>query len=463
MRTKSAGDANRPLLFGIAAAALLVSGVDNTFVSIALDRIQADFGSSLVMAGWTVTAYSVGMGMALPLSGRLTDRLGAKRTFMGSLVCFGAASLVCANAPNIYILVAARVVQSIGGSGFVPSATALIAAHFGPSRDKALGLFSSVFPLGTIFGPAVGGVVLTYFSWRALFIIEIPFCLLALVLAFKIVPKDSPAAVASGSSGKPRLDWLGALALVASLCAALGPGLSLLALIPQWALVWIGMAFTVASVFGLRFFIRHIHRATNPIIPARLIVGPEFLAINAYTLVFTGFLAGLMAVLPLFLIRVYRFTVLDVGAILIAEGAASLVSATLATLFLRKSGHRLPLFVGAVVSCVGIACIALPPDGYRHLWAFCCCAVIGGALGIASPAARNAILALAPESIGTISGLRSLIRQIGLTIAFTVAIVGGSLASDQATGLRIVFFGFVCVFLACLFLIRKVPDMRGSW
>jgi MFS family permease len=127
--------------------------VDSTIVATALDSLRRGLHTSINWAGWTITAYSFGFVLMLPLSGKFSERYGRRRVFLGSVVAFTAASLLCGLATNIYVLIALRAVQAAGGAGFTPSATGIVVDHFGHARDRAVSLFGSIFPIGAMTGP----------------------------------------------------------------------------------------------------------------------------------------------------------------------------------------------------------------------------------------------------------------------------------------------------------------------
>lgn len=166
--------AGHPLLmFATVALALLMSSLDQTIVATALHTLQGDLDAPITWAGWTITAYSLGLVLMLPLAGRLSEQYGRRRVFLVSVGLFVVASLLCGLATNIYVLVALRFLQAIGGAGFTPSATGIIVDHFGSGRDKAVGLFGSIFPIGSMAGPVLGGLFVEYWSWRGIFFVNV--------------------------------------------------------------------------------------------------------------------------------------------------------------------------------------------------------------------------------------------------------------------------------------------------
>src|SRR5690606_12904663 len=181
---------NRGVVFAIVAMTLLMMTVDSTIVATVLHALQHDLDTSVNWAGWTLTAYSLGFVLMLPISGKLSEHFGRRRVFMASVVTFTLASLACGLADNIALLIALRALQAAGGAGFTPSATGIIVDHFGDQRDRAVSLFGSIFPIGAMIGPIFGGFFVTYWSWRGVFFVNLPIGLLVLVLARRFIPPD---------------------------------------------------------------------------------------------------------------------------------------------------------------------------------------------------------------------------------------------------------------------------------
>ena len=137
----------------IVALTLLMMSIDSTIVATVLHALQHGLGTTIDWAGWTLTAYSFGFVLMLPVSGRLSEQYGRRRVFLGSVVMFTVASLLCGLADDIFLLIVLRAVQAAGGAGFTPSATGIVVDYFGDERDRAVSLFGSIFPIGAMIGP----------------------------------------------------------------------------------------------------------------------------------------------------------------------------------------------------------------------------------------------------------------------------------------------------------------------
>ena len=168
--------------FGMAAFTVLMAAIDSTIVAVALPTLVRELDTTLVWAAWTMTAYALAQTVMLPLAGKLAEQFGQMRVFVSSVLLFTVGSALCAAAPNIYALIACRILQAIGGGGFFPSATGIVAHLFPRTRSRMIGLFASIFPIGGILGPNLGGFVIEHFGWRLTFLISVPIGIVVVAL-----------------------------------------------------------------------------------------------------------------------------------------------------------------------------------------------------------------------------------------------------------------------------------------
>src|SRR3954453_2880108 len=156
--------------------------IDSTIVAVALPTLIADLHTSLVRAGWTLAAYALTQTVMMPLVGKLAEQFGQMRVFLICVFVFTLGSLLCGLAPNVYVLIACRVLQALGGGGFLPSCTGIVAEQFPETRSRMVGLFASIFPIGGILGPNLGGAIIEHFGWREIFLINVPIGILVVAM-----------------------------------------------------------------------------------------------------------------------------------------------------------------------------------------------------------------------------------------------------------------------------------------
>ena len=248
----------RGLVFVTIALALLMMSVDSTIVATVLHALRSDLDTTINWAGWTLTAYSLGFVLMLPVSGKLAVRYGRRRVFIGSVLVFTGASLLCGMADNIFVLIGLRALQAAGGAGFTPSATGIIVDHFGAARDRAVGLFGSIFPIGAMIGPIFGGLFVTHFSWRDAFLVNGPIGLAVILLSLRFIPRDPPQAAAAGGTDIVGMVLLGGGLLLGMLgVAGLGEADAV-------AGFWAGGAMLVGAVLCGALFFHHVGRSRHP-------------------------------------------------------------------------------------------------------------------------------------------------------------------------------------------------------
>jgi EmrB/QacA subfamily drug resistance transporter len=439
--------------------ALLMSSLDGTIVATALHAIQHGLGSSINWTSWVITAYSVGQVLAYPVAGKLSDRLGRRRFFFVSVVVFTVASLCGGLAGNIYLLIALRAVQAAGGAGFTPSATGIITENFGSARDKAVGLFGSIFPIGSMIGPIFGGLFVSYWTWRGIFFVNVPIGALLLVLGLRYVPRDR----ARPDRERRPMDMIG-MGLLGVGALALMLGVSYLGEVGASASSPLFIVPVAVGLLGLAWFGRHIRRTPDPFIAPAFIAGRGFGAVNVINVLYGGAVAGLLALVPLYAVNRYGISTLGSGTLLTAEGVAVIVMSSLAAMALRRTGYRQPLYVGSVVMALGFVGLALRPVGLSpYAWLALAGCLIGLGGGWSSPASRNACLQLVPDQSPALAALRSTGRQVGqiVAVSVTATIIAQSASPGELEAK--VFVAFAALLIVCLPVIARVPEHRGAW
>jgi EmrB/QacA subfamily drug resistance transporter len=253
-----------------------VALLDSTVVNVALPAVENDLGGGLAGQQWVVNAYMLVLGSLILVGGRLGDVFGERKVFSLGVGGFGLASILCALAPSIEVLVGARAIQGLFGAMLTPSALAVIVNTFAPSeRGAAIGTWTAWTGIAAVAGPLGGGLIIDQASWRWIFAINVPFVVATLVLVAIAVPQRSL------EGERPAVDWLGGV-----LCA-LGLAGPVYALIRQPDLGWgaSGVAGPLlAGVALLGLFLWHEERTPDPMLPLSLFRRRNFAIGNAETL-----------------------------------------------------------------------------------------------------------------------------------------------------------------------------------
>jgi len=441
---KQRPEAPRSLVFSIVSLALFMSAVDATVVATALPTLRHTLHAPIDWTSWALTAYTLGLAVAMPVAGRLSDQLGRRRVFLVSAIVFTGASLLCGLAVNIAMLIVLRLVQAIGGGAFVPCASGLIVEAYGGHRTRALGMMSGIFPLGALVGPIIGGVLLTDFTWRSIFFINVPIGAMLIALGTRYLPRSSPIG--------GRTDLVGALEVAGCLLGAM-------LAITRLGSAHVGVvtpSFAVPALVSLACggaLVRRPHRVESPLIPLHLLRGRAFQVMNGLNLLWGSCAIGFGSLIPLYAEERYRLTPIAAGTLLTARAGAEIVVAVLVTISLRRIGYRLPMMVGFWLLAAGTAMVAVhPPVLDAYGWLALSAAVTGLGIGASAPSSNNASLELAPDDIGAISGLRGMFRQSGaiFAVALTTSFVARGTGETVSLGRAFAAIG------ACLALFTPI-------
>src|SRR5262245_5184045 len=332
--------------------------IDGAALNVALDALQRDLRATGVDLIWIINGYLLFLASLILLGGSLGDHYGRKRIFRIGIVLFSSASFVCGISPNTTILIAARMVQGVGGALMVPGSLAIISASFGPDeRGKAIGTWSSFATITTLVAPALGGFLAGAGLWRAVFFINIPLALLSLYALTKVPETRDEAS-------PRRLDYPGTVLIALGLAGltygtiglAQSNGASAFDPIPLTAVIG-----GIAAILG---FVWVEARSDHPMVPLTLFKQRTFLGTNLDTIFLYGALSGTTLFLPLNLIQVQGYSADLAGLTLLP---LLLLLASLSPIMgrlLPRTGPRLPMVLGPVL--VGTAFILLSLPGLTN-------------------------------------------------------------------------------------------------
>ncbi|MGH3625660.1 MAG: MFS transporter, partial [Sciscionella sp.] len=322
----------------VLATTALGSGLallDSTVVNVALGRMGRELDAGFSGLQWTVNGYTLTLASLMLLGGSLGDRLGRRRVFLVGVVWFALASLLCGVAPNIELLVAARALQGIGGALLTPGSLAIISASFRPEdRTKAVGAWSGLGGVAGAVGPFVGGWLVEW-SWRAVFLINLPFAALIVVMALRHVPESRD--IEAGT----RLDIPGTVLCAIGL-AGLTYGLTAVGDAGLAPAVVVSLA---VGVLALVAFVAVQRRSANPLMPLELFANTQFSAANVATLLMYGALGPVFFLVVLQLQVVAGFSPLAAGTAMLPVTGLMLLLSARAGALAQRIGPRLPMTV----------------------------------------------------------------------------------------------------------------------
>jgi MFS transporter, DHA2 family, methylenomycin A resistance protein len=403
-------------------AAFFMIVLDTSIVNLALARIGRDLHAGLTTLQWLIDGYALVFASLLLGAGALGDRFGAKASFMCGLLVFSLASAACALAPDIATLQISRVVQGLGAALLLPNSLATLNHTFADParRSKAVAAWASAGALGVALGPVLGGVLVTAFGWRSIFIVNVPVGLLALWLTQRQIP-DAPR------DRSRAFDAVGQVLAVATLATAtyamIGINRPASSAVPSWA------SGAACVIFALCFVVVEIWRR-KPMLPLPLLgrrtLGPVSLVGMLHNLA----VYGIIFVLSLAYQELRGLTPLDAGLLFLPLTAALAIGTRVGAILLRKHGPFRPLIGGHFVAAVG----ALMLGTLAHLLPLAALAVplfiIGAGAGITTPAMNLAVLdSVERTQSGLASGILNSARQTGGVIG--VALLGALLGEPM--------------------------------
>jgi MFS family permease len=444
------------LIYFIIHVILLLASISGSAVAVAFPNIMAAFGSSLVLTGWVLSIYQLVSTVASVLFGKISDIIGMKTTFVLCSVIFTLGSFLSAIAPNIYLLIFFRLIQSIGGGGLFTVVIGIIADLFPQSRQKAIGLSVSIVAVGGVIGPSIGGWLITAWDWRSIFWVNVPIGILACAAVWILLKADR------GRSGK--IDYWGGGLLSGALLAFMS-GLSQIRnenTILGWLIVAILLA---AGLVLIILFVRQEKRASTPVVEMDLLDRKPFAQLNGFNFVFGAVLAGLTSFLPLFAISQYKLNTLQSSFILSARSIGIILATVAASFLVNRWGYRRPLIVGSILSSTGILIMGTDPSHFNlivsastSLIVLSLLALISGiGIGIISFCSMNSCIDLLPQRVAFISGVRLMFLQSGGAISIAaISLILQNVAS-RSLGFEISFWGLGLLGLAVIPLIKYFP------
>jgi DHA2 family methylenomycin A resistance protein-like MFS transporter len=396
--------------------------LDVTIVNVSLANMASDLGTSRDGLQWVVDGYALVLASLMLSAGDIADLIGRRRVFVGGLLVFGGASVVCAMAPSVAVLVGGRALQGLGAAAILPTSLAIINHAFAGSeeRTKAIGFWAALGSLALVAGPLAGGVLVDAIDWRAIFWLNVPLVIVALALTLTLVEESS-------DPGERSIDVRGqffAVGLLAGLVFFLIEGGRL-----GWAVPPVVSALVVAVLCAV-VFIRTELRRRDPMLELDYFGNPTFSAANAGSgLMNLGTLGALFA-FSIYLQQDQGESPLQAGLHILPWTGTLAVVAILGGRIAQRLGPRLPAGLGLALTGACFVAVALLPsqDGAGALLAL---GLAGVGLGVATPALVSAATAAVPAPrAGMAAAVNNTARQAGGAIG--VALIG-AIGAIQAT------------------------------
>ena len=334
------------------ATVLIVGGLavvfDTTIVSVALHTLAAQLDTAVSTIQWVSTGYLLALGVTIPLVGWAQSRFGGKRLWMFALVLFLLGSIACSLAWNAPSLITFRVIQGVGGGVMLPlMSTLIMQAAGGKALGRTMAMLSLPAVLGPVLGPVIGGVILNWFDWRWLFWVNVPFCVVGLVLAWKMLPHD-------GGLSRVRLDVVGLLLLSPGLVGVLY-GLSNASKPDGFGRTDVLAPLLIGVALLVAFAVYSARMAGRALVDVRLFGHRSVASASALLLLSGAALYGGMLLLPLYFQDLRGVDPLMAGLLLVPQGIGTFFSRTIAGRLMDSIGAKWVALAGFAI--VGVATV----------------------------------------------------------------------------------------------------------
>lgn len=403
------------LIAGVVVLGGIMSILDITVVTVALETFQNSFKATSAQVAWTMTGYTLALASVIPLTGWAADRFGTKRLYLLAIALFAAGSVLCATATSLESLVIFRVLQGLGGGMLMPLGMTILTRAAGPQRiGRVMALLGVPMLLGPIFGPIIGGWLIDAASWHWIFLINVPIGLIAFTYAALVLPKDEV-------EPSETFDFVGMLMLSPGLATFLF-GISS---IPQTGTFWAARVLIPVAI-GLALIVAFVPWALNrnnrhPLIELRLFQNREMtiavIAMSGFAIAFFG--AGLL--FPLYFQQVRGEDALGAGLMMAPQGFGAMITMPLAGLLADKIGPGKIVMAGIAVATAGMALFTQLEVTTSLTYILGSLFVMGLGMGAAMmPIMAAALATLTDHNIARGSALMNIVQQVAASIGTAV-------------------------------------------
>lgn len=417
----------------VTALVLLVGGMavifDSTIMSIALKTLAVDLDVSVGTIQWVTTAYLLALGVAIPAVGWAQARIGGKKLWIIALTVFMLASIACSLAWDAPSLIMFRVIQGLGGGLMMPlmATLAIQQVPAGAALGRLMAMVSLPAALGPILGPTIGGLILHWADWRWLFWVNVPFCVVGLALAVRLIPADRP-------SGKPALDWVGLLLISPALVGVLY-GLTNVSKTGGFGRTDVWLPVVAGAALLIAFILNQLRRRTTGLVDVGLLRQRAVASSSAVLFLSGASLYGAMLLLPLFFQVLHGTDALKAALLLIPQGVGALLSRTLAGKLTDTLGARLVSIAGFVIMGAATIPFAVADAATDQWWLMAVLLVRGFGMGaIMIPVMSVAFVGLERQQVPHASIITRLAQQLGGAFGTAILAVILQSATNSATG-----------------------------
>jgi EmrB/QacA subfamily drug resistance transporter len=416
-------------VLALTSIGVFLVSLDVSVLNVAFGDMLTDFGTDRRRAlTWVFSGYNIAYAAGLLTAGRLADVFGRKRAFLWGLGIFAIGSFLCGVAPNVEFVIAARVVQAVGGAMLTPASLALVLPEFPiERRSAAIGIWGAIGGIAAASGPTVGGLLVESLGWRWIFFVNLPFSVLAIVIGVRTLSESRDTA----SFRRP--DLIGALLAMG------GVGLVTLVIVQSEEWGWATVRPLVVLVVGFLMILAFVARCrvvTDPILDLGLMKLRFVSAANVAALVFSAGFFGMFFVNVQWLQQVWGYSATGSGLAMTPGPLTAAIVAYPAGRVVHRLGHHRVIALGALLLAGGITVLNLAVDTDAQYWSlyFPLMVITGAGVGLALSSLSSAATAyLPPTRYAMGSALNTTFRQVGaaLGLAIVASLLTAALSSSD--------------------------------
>lgn len=454
---------NRWLMISVGLG-ILLNPLNSSMVSVAIPSLQSVFQLDYTSVSWIIFSFYIASSIAQPIMGKASDLFGRRKIFLTGLVVSFITSLLAPLSPNFGTLIVFRIVQAIGTSMMVAVGMAIVRIHITEKQATALSVLSIFLSGAAAIGPFIGGVIIHWWGWPAIFFVNIPFVVVSFLLSWRYIPKENlSTSIAPDISLRKWFNWIDVSGI---LLFTVGLVAMLVGLLSAKSSGFISLGNVIVSLIGLALlgvFVRHELIAASPFIPLRTFakypamtwVNIEFMLVNVlYYSLFFG--------IPSYLQMVRHLSEFQTGILMLSLGLCSLVTSPIAGRWIDKSGPRPALLVSAILMTLGSVWLVTLNQTSPVVSVCLALAAFGISNGLNNVGMQAALFQSSPkEIIGVASGLFNTSRYLGTILSsLLIGIVMGDKFNFEGFQVLGIIMTIIALSLVFMFQLRRESSFK---
>lgn len=441
---------------------IMLNPLNSSMISIAIARLQQEFILDVTTVSWIIFSFYIASAVAQPVMGKCSDLFGRRKIFLIGLVVVSGSSMLAPLSPDFSWLIVFRIIQSVGTSMMVAVGMAIVRIHVTEKQAAALSILAMFLSGAAAIGPFIGGVLIHWWDWQSIFLVNIPLVIASFIFAWKTIPKETTLKTNHGDMSMKKwfllIDAPGILLFTVALVTLLMSVLSVKSTghLLTWHLMVGGI-----GLLALASFIRHELKTASPFIPLKVFAKyPEMTWVNVQFMLVNTLFYALFFGVPSYLQQVRHLNEVHTGLMMLTLGLCSLISSPFAGRWIEKSGTRPALIVSAVLMTFGSILIVALDKTSPVVNVILPLAVFGISNGLNSVGMQAALFKSTPKDmIGVASGIFNTSRYLGTILS---SLLIGIVMGDTFSFIGFQMLGIILTVLAASLIMMTLRRQKPS-